>query len=326
MAVAVVDTPRLGDARRAGEALVAAGVGQVWLFGSLARGEEQACSDIDLVAVLDDLDYRDRWRIEAELKKAASAAAGRPVDVVVTDRPEWRVQRQQVSASFAAAISEDMVLLADRPPAVGVDWDKEQSMATSNEYLAAQPIDDVVGQLAKILGLRWPSRDELQAADPDEREWLAGARMIGLCEAAHLAVEGSLKAVGTLTGVQAKVLHDHDIQNITDALPPEERDAMLALMATVPGLVKTPGYISMWHTKGAYTSPTEGMTAQEIATPRFTTAMVGIAVEVATAAVNRAARHGIEPPSLAHFTTAIEQIRNHIANIDLGTGEPLNKS
>ena len=323
MAVALVDTPTLRDARRAGEALVAAGVGQVWLFGSLARGEERTYSDIDLVAVLDDLDYRDRWRIEAELRKAASAAAGRPVDVVVTDRPEWEVQRQQVSASFTVAIGEDLTLLADRPPMKRVNWDKEQSMATSNEQLAAQRIEDMVGQLAKILGLRWPSRDELQAADPDEREWLAGARMIGLCEAAHLAVEGSLKAVGTLTGVQAKVLHQHDVQTIADALPPDERDTMLALMAAAPGLVKIPGYITMWRTKGTYTSPTGGMTAQEIATPRFAAAMVGIAVEVADAAVNWAARLGIRPPSLAYFATAVEQIRAHIANTDLGTGQPL---
>ena len=293
------------------------------MFGSLARGEERAYSDIDLVAVFDDLDYRDRWRIETELKKAASAAAGRPVDVMVTDRPEWRIQRQRVSASFAAAIGDDLTLLADRPPVAGVDWDKQQSMATSNEQLAAQRIDDMVGQLAKILGLRWPSRAELQAANRGQREWLVSGRLIGLCEAAHLALEASLKAVGTLTGVQAKVLHQHDVQTIADALPPDEQDAMLTLMATAPGLVKTPGYITMWRTKGTYTSPTGGMTAQEIATPRFTAAMVGIAVAVAVAAVDWVARRGIRPPSLAYFTSAVEQIRTHLSNTDLGTGQPL---
>lgn len=300
---------------------MAAGAGQVWLFGSLARGEERAHSDIDLVAVFDDLDYRDRWRIRTELKKAASAAAGRPVDVMVTDRPEWRVQRQRVPASFAAAIEDDLTLLADRPPAERVDWDKQQSMATSNEQLAAQRIDDVVGQLAKILGGLHPTHSEIAAADRGEREWLVGGRLIGLCEASHLAVEASLKAVGTLTGVQAKLLHQHDIKTIADALPHEERDAMLALMATAPGLVKTPGYITMWRTKGTYTSPAGGMTAQEIATPRFTAAMIGIALEVAVAAVDRVTRQGIRPPSLQYFTTAAEQIRSHITTTDLASGE-----
>ena len=78
------------------------------------------------------------------------------------------------------------------------------------------------------------------------------ARLIGLCEAAHMAVEGSLKAVGTLTGVVAKLLHAHDVGDIADALPPGERDAMVALMASAPELVKTPDYISMWRTKGVY--------------------------------------------------------------------------
>ena len=74
------------------------------------------------------------------------------------------IQQRQVSASFASAIGKDLTLLADRP-ATEVDWDKEQSMATTNEQLAQQRIDDVAGQLTRIIGLRWPSRDE-DAARP----------------------------------------------------------------------------------------------------------------------------------------------------------------
>ena len=48
--------PTLDDARRAAQALVDAGVGEVWLYGSVARGESEPGSDIDLVAVLDDLE------------------------------------------------------------------------------------------------------------------------------------------------------------------------------------------------------------------------------------------------------------------------------
>ena len=303
---------------------MAAGVGQVWLFGSLARGEARSVSDIDLVAVFDDLDYRRRWRVEAELRKAASLAAGRPVDVVVTDRPEWRIQQRRVSASFAAAIGGDLRLLADRP-AVGVDWDKEQSMAVSNEQLAEQRIDDVVGLLTKIIGLRWPSRDEDAAAVGGERdlyEQLLSARLIGLCEAAHLTVEGCLKAVGTLTGVEARLLHAHDVGAIADALPPAERDAMLALIASSPGLVKTPGYISMWRTKGVYSTVGEGMTAREIATPAFATAIAAIAADVAATAAGWLARRGIEPASAATLRARVEKVRDHIAHIDLGSGEP----
>ena len=323
MAVGTVDLPTLAEARRAAGALMAAGVGQVWLFGSLARGEERSVSDIDLVAVFDDLDYRKRWRVEAELKQAASTAAGWPVDVVATDRPEWRIQQQRVSASFAAAIGGDMTLLADRP-ATDVDWGKEQSMSVSNEQLAKQRIDDVVGQLTKVVGHLDPTRREAWAASDDRirHEQLMSARLIGLCEAAHLTVEGCLKAVGTLTGVEARLLHAHDVGVIADALPPEERDAVRALMASSPGLVKTPGYISMWRTKGVYRTVTEGMTAQDIATPAFATAITTIAVDVAAAASNWLARRGVEPASAATLRAHVDEIRDHIAHIDLGSGEP----
>ncbi len=325
MVVVGTDLPRLEDAQRAGDALVAAGAGQVWLFGSLSRGEEWDGSDIDLVAVFDDLDYTNRRRIKTRLVKAASTAAGRPVDVLVTDRPEWRIQTRQVSASFAAAIADDLTLLADRPPTARVNWGKEQSMVTSNEQLAEQRIADIIGQLAKVLGGLDPTARELAADDHLEREWLMSGRLIGLCEAAHLVVESSLKAVGTLVGVQAKVLHQHDVQRIVDALPPEERDPMLTLLETEPELVKTPGYITMWRTRGAYTTPTAGMTAQEIATPQFTAAMLHIAVEVAQTAVDRVARQGINPPNLTRFNSAIRQIRDHITHTHLGTGQPLHQ-
>ena len=320
--MAAIDVPTLQKARQAGEALATAGAGQVWLFGSLARGEVHPHSDIDLIAVFDDVDYRNRRRIETDLRRKASATAGRPVDVMVTDRAEWKIQRQ-IPASFVTAIEEDLTLLADRPAAVAVQWDKEQVMATSNEQLSAQRIGDVVGQLAKILGGLDPTPRELSASDPGERDWLVGGRLIGLCEAAHLVVEASLKAVGTLTGAPAKTLYDHNVETLADALPLPERDAVLALMAIAPGLVKNPGYITMWRAKGSYTSPTEGMTAQEIATPRFTAAILHIAIEVATIAVDRVNSYGIPIPNVAHFTTATRQIRDHIIHTDLGTGLPL---
>lgn len=322
MSVVKVGAPVLGEARRAAEALMAVGVGQVWLFGSLARGEEGVVSDIDLVAVFDDLDYGRRWRVEAELRAAASAAAGQLVDVVVTDRPEWRIQRG-VSASFASAIGGDLVLLGDRP-AVGVDWGKEQSMATSNEELAGRRIDDVTRQLTRIIGLRWPSRDEGAAevgGDRDRYERLLASRLIGLCEAAHLAVEGAFKAVGSLTGVEAKLLYTHDVGALADGLPSGMRDAMAALLASSPGLVKTTGYITMWRTKGVYRGPGEGMTAEEIATPAFASEIGKIAADAAVAAVDWLADRGVVPASAATLRAHAEEIRDHIAHIDLGTGE-----
>ena len=52
--------PTIDDARRAGQALADAGAREVMVFGSVAKGEARPYSDIDLVVVLDDLDYRSR--------------------------------------------------------------------------------------------------------------------------------------------------------------------------------------------------------------------------------------------------------------------------
>ena len=98
--------PTFEDARRAAQALVDVGVGEVWLYGSVARGESEPGSDIDLVAVLDDLEYRQRLRVKSELQEVARSACGRRVEVLATDRAEWRIQREQVSASCTdAAVS-----------------------------------------------------------------------------------------------------------------------------------------------------------------------------------------------------------------------------
>ena len=85
------EAPTVQDARLAADALVAEGVSEVWLYGSVARGETHRGSDIDLVAVFDDLDYRKRWKVVTRLQRAAVEACGRPVEVLVTDRAEWRI-------------------------------------------------------------------------------------------------------------------------------------------------------------------------------------------------------------------------------------------
>lgn len=108
--------PTHTDAGRAADALVAQGAERVLMFGSVARGSQCEHSDIDLVAVLPDLDYRSRRAAHERLRAAADAACGGQVDVIVTDRAEWRIQTECVSGSFANAIADDLVVLADCTP------------------------------------------------------------------------------------------------------------------------------------------------------------------------------------------------------------------
>ena len=267
------DAPTLGDARSAAEALLGEGVSEVWLYGSVARGESHICSDIDLVAVFDDLDYRQRLSVTMRLQRVAADACGQHVEVLVTDRAEWRIQREQVTASFACAISYDLILLACSPDLpVEVDWDKDQVMATSNVELAAERLDAVTVNLGKIYANLDPGRSEIELACGDDRleyEDIRASRMIVICEASQLAVENAAKAVAVLGGVPARQLWIHDIEQLLDSIK-DNNDGMSEdlrmLLLSAPELVKHEGYITMWRIRGAYRTTSEGRTAQEIAT------------------------------------------------------------
>jgi predicted nucleotidyltransferase len=88
--VAFLDRERaLADVRRAVTALVAgrAGVREVWLFGSLARGNATPRSDADLLIVLEQDARRPMDRIPEFL--LLLEGLGRPTDVLVLTAGEW---------------------------------------------------------------------------------------------------------------------------------------------------------------------------------------------------------------------------------------------
>ena len=329
MTVAVAtreSAPTLDDARRAARALVDAGVAEVWLYGSVARGESRPSSDIDLVAVLDDLKYRKRLRAKRRLDEVAREACGHRVEVLVTDRAEWRIQREQVSASFVAAISHDIMLLAANPIRLAhVDWDKDQVMPTSNGELALERLRGVLLNLTKIDGSCTPSRRERDLAeddDPGDYLLTRGGRLVVLCEAADMAVENAAKAVATLSGVKAATLWEHDVATIVGALDDDDRSAFSRLLAAAPDLVKSPEYVTMWRTRGAYCTRTEGMTAQEIATPAFARAIGLIACDMAAHAADAVERRIGAHDEVAEVRRWATRVRQGLHDYDLTTGLP----
>ena len=133
--VAASRPPTVGEARSAAAAIgaVRPDVARVMLFGSVARGEAVAGSDIDLVVLLDDLgDYRDRGRITRRLADAARTATSHRVDVHLSDLPEWKTRAERVSASFEASLAGELVSLLQREPETEPDWEKPMSRATTN--------------------------------------------------------------------------------------------------------------------------------------------------------------------------------------------------
>ena len=320
------DVPTMDDARRAAAALAAAGVGEVWLYGSVARGEQRYGSDIDLVAVFDDLEYRKRLSVTEELRRVAREASGRWVEVLVTDRPEWRIQRERVQASFANAISYDLMLLSYNPDRLKeVDWDKEQVLATSNEELAVERLQVALLSLTKIRANRAPGPDERELADcNDPGDYLEerGARLIVVCEAADMAVENAAKALAVLEDVEAETLWSHDVKTIVGELEDDDAHALRALMASAPELVKSPKYITMWRTVGVYGTPGEGETVYEVATPAFTTAIALIACDVAEYVADAAQRRIGEHTAVARLRQRAAAVRDLLSTYDIVTGEP----
>ncbi len=327
MVVADASAPTVEDARRAAEALVAEGAREVWLYGSVARGEAHRGSDIDLVAVFDDVQYRGRYRVEIALREVAARASGWRTEVKVTDWPEWRIQRDQVSQSFFNAISFDLTLLAaSSVKMLEVDWDKAQVMATSNEELALQRLRDTLMNLRKIMANVGPNRIEQGLADSDDRLEYAevrGARLIMVCEASHLVVENASKAVAVLSDVDTKLLWSHDVGSIIKALGTVDAAAFEALVAAAPGLVRSPNYLTMWRTRGAYGTPTEGMTALEVASPEFASAVAVIACDAAEYAATAVSRiiGGEIPDDAVELTERSETLRRILAELDIVTGQ-----
>ena len=67
----LAQVPTADDARRAAEVLLQAGVGTVLLYGSVARGDATEHSDIDLIAIYDNIDYDQRREMASQLARSS---------------------------------------------------------------------------------------------------------------------------------------------------------------------------------------------------------------------------------------------------------------
>ena len=242
--------PTALEARRAADELVAAGASQVLLFGSVAHDEATADSDIDLVAVFDDIDYSQRHRLTSALSTAAEAAVRRQVEVFVTDRAEWRRRCEDVTASFEAGIAPGAVVLIDRPVGA-VRWDKEIGLPNNNT-------DEALGRLNEANKALWEMHPKLR---PDDWEVLEPQdddlplwRMIGICSFGAIAVETAIKALAAIDGTPAP--HKHRIDLLVP-LAGDRSDSVRAALADLEhptiGVEEGPyGDITIWRKAGTY--------------------------------------------------------------------------
>lgn len=96
----IVKTVGLVEPIRAALAPVAGEISLAFVFGSVAKGRENAGSDIDLLVVTDELAYADIYSALAPAERTLS----RTINPMVFTREEWKKKRARRN-SFAASIA-----------------------------------------------------------------------------------------------------------------------------------------------------------------------------------------------------------------------------
>lgn len=172
---------------------------QVLLFGSAAQGEATAESDIDLVVIFDDLDYRYRQEIKAKLHGTIDQLSGARFDLLVTDMPEWTCRTQIVTMSIEADISSQAVVLMSREPQHEVNYAKEMVLARNNWELGIKSLKVANDELDSILKTcRYVIAAESQEpipADPEVAAEKLSDRCRSLLIQAHHSIEQSERAL-----------------------------------------------------------------------------------------------------------------------------------
>ena len=312
MVVLAKSAPTREDAQRAAETVADHGATRVLLFGSVAKGTAKVHSDIDLVAIFDDLgDYSDRWDRQKTLMDETQAKVGHSVHVHVTDFPEWQKRTTEVTASFEASIATYAVALIDGEPAVSPDWDKRIGRVDSNLKEARKRFDDVYFNCRELNGHLSPDEFEAAAEEPEDKERDRLNRMRRLCGAAARAIETSIKLLVALEGTSPEKVHD--IANLLDQLQDHRLARALRQAIATAGL--TTLEISQWHTKSNYSDYLEKQWAEAEVQKTGLVNLAGACALLATEAFRTASGDSHQPNRLQ---AVIDNIRA-IAYESLGT-------
>lgn len=303
--------PTLADAQRAAAALrEVLDPGEVLLFGSVARGEQSAGSDMDFVLVFDDLgDYSGRGDIADRARRAVLRATGFGCDVRVTDRPEWEIRSKRCRSTFEAHIAAHAVTLVSRPPRGDIDWDKDIAMAPSDAEQAARSLNNTVHALNKlVIALRSPAGG---AGDSGGAEHMRTSRLLMVCEQSQIAMENSLKSlIHALEGRHPG--RDHNIGDLiaqaSAHLTPGAADSLRACLGPI-----APKQASAWREAGTYPDDKDldvGFDPVVVATEEFSSQMAKAATDMALYCIALIeARLGLLPPTAPPALDSIDQAR-----------------
>ena len=287
--------PDMAAARRAADELVTAGAGRVLLFGSVARGEATERSDIDLVAIYDDLDYSVRSKRRCALEARASDAAGCSVDVMVTDAPEWAIRTTRVPCSVETRIAGYAVEVADVGSHDRINWDKEIGLPADPTAELETRFEDMSDAIAALTNQLRPSADEIAAVedgDDAERFSLEDVRWARAMGEVHMIVESAAKALH-IVSVGTAPPHDHRIPRLLAQQPESVRSAFTMLVGTDVDLTE----MHIWRPAATYAA---GRPQARFGEDSLRT-HANVALHIAEIAADRCRRQGISAPALASY-------------------------
>lgn len=324
MVTGTVEAPTMADAAAAAEALVAAGAEEVLLFGSVAHGDADETSDIDLVALFADIDYTKRRDLIRLLEETARRAVGRwPVQVMVTDRPEWRNRVAKVPASLESVINIGAVRVAESGARGRVRWNKKMVLPLSNPGEALKQFADrVLDQLAGLERASSLSRREEDLSAPGWwRETARLRRMVQVCTHSAMAVELALKSLSVLHRTPTpseNVLRAaaHNISACLQLLPEPVRGSVEAL---VTGRGLTPGDLSQWRVASTYPGDIDHL--HELADRRVDD-YVGTALDVCGLVIDDLRTAVGDTPGMRTAEYEWQQAATYLGRMDVRIGQP----
>ena len=327
--------PTRAHAEAAAGLLAAEGAAMVLLHGSVDRDAAHSGSDVDLVAVFDDIDYSERWPLRWRLEAVCEEAVGVPFDIHVTDRPEWRHRTEQVMSSYEAAVMSRHHVLCERAsPADAVDWDKPIGMATDNTEEALNRLENVTQALEKVLRVSSPGVRETRTGRANATpvtERARERRLRSLCAEASIVIETSLKAWCAAVGATSERTHKIVLllahaKKVED-VPAVVMDALAPLEANTLHPKRGPyDDVSCWRNDGTY--PNDAPTVERDNLERLARLISAAAPITADAVLRRLLKDGINSTDtrFADCATEMRSLREALRTVDPITGELLGEA
>ena len=217
-------TPTLEDAQRVARVLADDhNLASVLLFGSVAKSQAVPGSDLDLIAIYDDLDYATRYSKRQVLEGTIRSCVDYDIDLKVTDLPEWRLRSQTVRNSFEYGIAPTTkVLFAVQPSQV--NWGKEINLPDTEQKETRSHLDSMANEIALAARMFMLTDDEEEAKQYGDLELLNDERrqrLAQVCAHCALTLEHGLKALRSM--VPFPLMYSHSGPRLAEGLPERMR-------------------------------------------------------------------------------------------------------